>query len=487
MSSCALSVSSSVKQVWVAVGVLSSVVAQGVVVGYSSPLLAELRARGGFQLDLHRASLLSSILGPAVLVGQITSGVLMDVIGRRSTFLVAQIPGVVGWLLIYFCQSYSVLLTGRLFTGVSTGLVSMLSVVVLGEYTDPKQRGVYLSLKMACFNLGFTISHNVLGLLYWRTIALVAVVPYVVTAVVFYTSPESPAWLATKQKYDKCRNNFFLIRRRTGRSIWEVEEMIAAQKEQQSLVIKNSTIFQKLMCYFKKFTQKDFLKPLVLLVFSIVQLEACGRHFFSAYAANIMSDITGPGADYNKYIVIIDVLTTVAAFAAVPLMRVMNRRTLLFSSGVSSLLALFPTCIFLYLISNERLSRDYQLVPISLLSLYFFLVNIGCSAVTMAVKGELFPVRHRGAALVSGAFILFILLSISFHFTLFSLFYLNVYGTFALCGVIMASTLVGMYVMLPETKDRTLQEVEDYFHNGRYGVTRLAREDHLTIITQKDG
>jgi facilitated trehalose transporter len=76
------------------------------------------------------AASLSSLSTP---LGCILGGYLMDLLGRRTTLLLLEVPLIAGWLLIAFAGSVPQIYAGRLLVGLGSGLVGAPARVYTGE------------------------------------------------------------------------------------------------------------------------------------------------------------------------------------------------------------------------------------------------------------------------------------------------------------------------------------------------------------------
>lgn len=73
---------------------------------------------------------LSSITTP---IGCILSGYLMDLIGRKRTLIITEIPLILGWLLISTSTTVETIYVGRLLVGLGSGMVGAPARVYTGE------------------------------------------------------------------------------------------------------------------------------------------------------------------------------------------------------------------------------------------------------------------------------------------------------------------------------------------------------------------
>lgn len=419
----------------------------------------------------------ASSVGLSAMLGFFISSFLMDWYGRKLAYALVILPGTIGWATIYFAADFTTLMAGRVLGGITSGATVTLGAVVIGEYTSPEHRGMFLNLKTAAVCFGNTVVH-VLGHYYhWRTVALSALVPQVLAFLNVCTWPESPAWLASKKLYDKSEKAFIWLRGSSEEGIHEHHQLVKAQKER--MTNQKQSIVNKLVEFFKKFGRKDFLKPCVIIVFGAVLVEACGRHVFPAYASVIVGEISGDTTQSFLYTICLDLIITASAVSSSVLVKMMKRRTLLFISGLTSLVVLSCVCIYLFLVHKTIVSNTHTWVPISMLILYFILVNLGCTPIPYGFLGEVFPLAHRGAGSAVSGITLSILLMLPLKITPYLLSSVGLHGTFTVFGAAMIISLLALYFILPETKDRTLQEIEDYFNYGRF-------RDHKSLVDDGD-
>lgn len=277
----------------------------------------------------------------------------MNSYGRKIAHALIVLPAIIGWLCIHFANGIPALMIGRILGGVTAGGTVSLGAIVIGEYSSPVYRGMFLNLKTACTCFGSMLVH-ILGHYYdWQTVALQAVMPHVLSLMIIYTWPESPAWLASKQQFQRSEKSFYWLRGKSEASNREMEALIKAQMELSSLQNTKLTFMEGVLEFFKKFTKKDFVKPLMLVVVGAILLEMCGRHIFPAYALQIIGQITGNKSQSFHYTLCVDIIITASAVSSSLLVKVMKRRTLLFSTGYAGFIVLMIVCSYLFLISQD--------------------------------------------------------------------------------------------------------------------------------------
>ncbi|XP_045456641.1 facilitated trehalose transporter Tret1-like [Melitaea cinxia] len=468
-------------QTWAVMGVLLNMLGQGMVLSFPTVLLPALSLPDSeIKADIYVASWLASVIGIAGIPGFLMSSFLMDIYGRKLAHGVVLIPGILGWLLIYFAKNITVLIIGRSLCGFAASATVCLGAVVIGEYTSPGNRGMFLNLKTTAVCVGNMVVH-IFGHFYsYKIVALIALIPLFLSLIIILTWPESPAWLASRKRFDESEKAFYWLRGKSVKSTRELEEMIRAQKERNEYPSAKS-MPAKFLDFFRKFTKRDFIKPVMIIFFSAVLLESCGRHIFPAYALQIIGEVTESKSQSFYFTLGIDSIISISAMFSSALVKIMKRRRLLFGSGFAAVIVLFSVCLYLYLSANGYIAKDKSWIAIALFSLYFILSNLGCTPIPLALLGEIFPLAHRGAgSAVAGVFLSLAVMA-GMQVTPFLLVSLKVYGTFAVFGLVMGVALIALYFILPETKDRTLQEIEDYFNFGRYRDDVIENDDEVKM------
>ncbi|XP_026731235.1 facilitated trehalose transporter Tret1-like isoform X1 [Trichoplusia ni] len=470
-------------QTWTMSAVLINMFGQGMVLSYTSSLLPGLNHPDSpIKIDLNTGSWLGSIVGVSGIPGFLLSSVLMDRLGRKATHFIIVLPGVVGWLLIYFANNVKAIMIGRFLGGLSSlGTVS-LGAVVIGEYTCPKYRGVFLYLKNAAVCLGAMFTHIISRFLHWRTITLVGLIPMLIALTIIYTWPESPAWLISRKQYDRSKEAFLWLRGDSEASKKELAETINAQKERMRTANRKITLSFLIKDFFRKFTRKDFVKPLNIMILAALVLEMSGRHVFPAYAPLIMAAITGESTQSFYYTLALDLIITVASLFASILVKLMSRRKLLFTTGFSAFGVLTLVCLNLFLTSQDIIANR-PLTSVSMLVVYFIFANLGCAPIPLALAGEVFPLAHRGVGSAVTGLWISVCLIIGLKSTPHLIVSISVSGFFAVYGLVMGTSLVILYFVMPETKDKTLQEIENFFNHGTFTVLDIVEEaEELEMI-----
>ncbi|XP_048487250.1 facilitated trehalose transporter Tret1-like [Plutella xylostella] len=459
-----------VNQSWVALATLLCHFSTGFIISFPSSLLPALRAEDSpIKVDLSTASWLASAAHSAMIVGDVAAIYSLHRLGRKWSHALSILPAVLGWLLVYLAADVSTIMVGRILTGISTLASFIAGTCAISEYTSPEVRGLVFSLKTSSFVVGGLVMH-VLGMYFcWRTVALFSMIPLLVSLGVTCMWTESPAWLLVRGDHRRSEEAFHWLRGSGERAVREFQAMLQAQTERDQNTTKRGSFKEKLVHYRDFYTQKEFLKPLFLGCVLMVCMETSGRHIIPAFSGTIMAEILPEiNASYASiYVLSFDVIALVGNGILCVIIKIFNRRTLLFVSGSLSILTLLSLSGYGYLV-RAGVAENRPWLSLSLLIGYIIVANTGIVSLPLVIRGELFPLAYResatGISSIFSTFLVFLVLKC----TLLLFAYISVLGTFALFAVLLLISLVYLYYNLPETRNKTMQEIEDYFKYGRF-------------------
>ena len=156
----------------------------------------------GATLD-EMGALQSALLIGAVL-GALAAGRLSDRFGRRAAVIVATLPSILGWTIVYYMPAFSLAsIVGRALAGASVGAMSAAAPLLLGEGAAKDGRGAHAILPTMAVAKGILIMY-VASLtpepLQWRHFAALAAVANVFAfASTFIATVESPRWYLSRE------------------------------------------------------------------------------------------------------------------------------------------------------------------------------------------------------------------------------------------------------------------------------------------------
>ncbi|CAK1595617.1 unnamed protein product [Parnassius mnemosyne] len=492
-----------IKQAFVVAGAALNIVGHGCAHGYPAVLFTQLRSDGGpVTLTDHDTSWIASVVGLMGIVGNFISPVLMTRFGRQKAHIISTIPALLGWIVFVIGNSVPAFLLARLLHGLALGLRTPLAAILVAEYTEPKYRGAFLGTFAISLGLGILLSHVWGAHLTWKMTATVCSMFPLIAMAIISLSPESPSWLVSKSKFDEARKAFRWLRGNADDQNEELEAMIEAQKRE--IVTKHNTIkvvkrfkwkrvlqpaIDTLKNVIKIFKKKEFYKPSIIAISMLLVFEFGGAHMVPAYGNLILQAVLDKKdpKDVTWQFTIIDLLRTICALLAIFLLKWFKRRTILFTSGIMTVFSLSTVSVFVYLRKAEVLTNSWLLdvVPMCLMILYTLTFCLGLVPLNWVICGEVFPLAYRsmGSTLSTSFLTPAFLVSMKTAPHLYTS--IGVEGAFLVYSAILTIGLLIMYVLLPETKDRTLQDIEESF-KGKNNVdletqTNLIERENITV------
>ncbi|XP_075987360.1 facilitated trehalose transporter Tret1-like [Anticarsia gemmatalis] len=452
------------KQCFVTAAVGSNIIGHGCVIGYPAILLPQL-SRPDTEIVLSKsvASWIAAVLGITQLIGSFITPPIMERYGRRIAHLAVTLPVLIGWFITIMATGYEGLLIGRILQGLSIGMLSPLRSVLIGEYASPKNRGAFLTTVSLTQAFGILFVHLLGSLISWQQTALVCVFFSFVSLVMTIYSPESPSWLAARSRYDECREVFHWLR--GDEEDDELEEMIHAR-----MMFEKARLTQKIGRKPNKVKQamitaqkREFYKPIILMIHAYVMVQFAGGTTMAAYSTTIITLIMGPNVNPHFWMIFLDTQRFISNSVAVFIIQKMKRRTVMFLTGGLCVISQLLIAAYVYCRDNNLLPYDAVWIPALLINLQFFTVATGMLPLPNVIGGEVFPLEYRSI----GGSISLATMSASFFAVLKTFPSLidavGIVGTYSIYAGLLTYCLTVISILLPETKGKTLQQIEDEF------------------------
>lgn len=399
----------------------------------------------------------------ALFFGNLISGYLMEKLGRRNSLVVLSLFFTAGWVVIGLAWNIYLILLGRFITGLCQGWLGPLGSVYVSEISTPTYRGLFLASLSLAIAFGVLMSHLFGTLLHWSTASVLCGLFPLTAGIILYFAPESPTWLAAQNRTEECVNSFKWYRGIKLSTQSELDKMLAAQADKDQTKSKMTMLKANIK-------KPEFYKPLVIMTVFFIMTQLTGVNVISAYTPEIMSALIGNNKNSYTAMLIIDILRCVCLFAACVLLKRNGRRPMALISGIFTSLTLIVLAIYMYSVGDNHLS---PVVTLGLMTIYMIVSNLGVVPLPWNMVGELFATETRGL----GSGISVMMTSVAYFATIKTapgMFQcIGHSGTYLFYGL---STLLGtvyLFFYLPETRGKTLMQIEEYF---RYGKKRKRKE-----------
>lgn len=394
--------------------------------------------------------------------------ILAAYIGRKPSFIFVTVVTVIAFTTFYTSSNTTQLLISQAMESCLGVSLVTIGTMVLTEYTSPKYRGFFLTFKSATFSWGIWVSNAIGTFFHWKNIGLVKLVLSVYPLIVVLFWPESPYWLASNGKLEKSAQAHRWLKGSTQDSELELKRLLSTQNKVETDSKYNTTLKGILV---KEVYKSTLLCMCVLWLYTFSGKLACGF-----YSLDIIKKMTSSESTAYTGMLILDGTTVLGMYIGTILSRFLKRRTLFLFSSCIGIGTLFILSLYVYLLSLSMLPENWY-VSISLLSVYSMGIGCGPMIMSSSLYAELLPLKCRSLAICIVVSSDKLIMGSVTHLTPIVIRQLGLHTAF-LCFGVSSSICIGLlYIYMPETKDKSLQEISDTIK----GVKALEEENKLNL------
>lgn len=279
--------------------------------------------------------------------------------------------------------------------------------------------------------------------------------------------PESPRWYMKKGRTRDAYNSLCRLRKTPLQAARDLYYMYAQLQVEASLVKKTNNYARR---FGELFTVARNRRALIASFVVMMSQQMCGINVISYYSSSVFSEA---GASVLASLVFsfgFGAINFVFAFPAVRMIDQFGRRSLLLSTFPLMMLMLIGTSLCIHFIPTDSSAH------LGVLALFVYLFAVvyspGAGPVPFTYSAEVFPLSHREVGMS------WAVASINFWGTVLSLTFFRIVAAFSLQGAfgfyaglnVLSYCLI--YCFMPETKKRTLEELDYVFGVPLWAFTR---------------
>ncbi|OCT45448.1 High-affinity glucose transporter [Cladophialophora carrionii] len=469
------------------------------------PRVSETASGAGFWKGF-----MTAMIELGALIGAFNQGWIAEKISRKYSICVAVSIFVVGSVLQTAAQNYAMLVVGRLIGGVGVGMLSMVVPMYIAEVSPPEIRGTLLVLEEFSIVFGIICA-------YWLTFGtryinsqwsfrlpfLLQIIPAIVLGIAVLFIPFSPRWLVSKGRDREALAALVKLRRvpaddpRLQAEWYDIRAEVAfhkevAQKRHPELGLQGrrsrlSAIKLELTAYADCFRQGYWRRTMVGIGLMFFQ-QFVGINALIYYSPSLFESMN---VTYNMRLVLSGVLNVtqlVGVSTSLYTMDRFGRRPLLLIGSVFMTVshAIIAVLVGLYY-GNWDDHKDKGWVAVAFLFLYMLAFGCTWGPVPWAMPSEIFPsfLRAKGVAWSTCSnwlnnFIIGLITPPLVQNT-------RGFGAYTFFAVFCALSFLWTWFCVPETRGRSLEDMDQVFGDRAAVSDRVRRKEILQELRQEGG
>ncbi len=429
----------------------------GMLFGYDTGVIsgALLFIKNAFDLSSTMQEIVVSAVLLGAVIGAAVGGALGDHFGRRKMIILAGILFTLSAIGTAVAPTVEVLIAGRIVVGIAIGIASFISPMYIAEISPARTRGSLVSINQLAVTIGIVVAYLVdYGLSEiqgWRYMFGLAAVPSTILVLAMWRMPLSPRWLMSYDMEDKARAVLQRVRgtQDVADEMKDIRDDLAKQKGGVEDLfhpsLRMALIVGVGLAVFQQITGINTVIYYAPTIFEFAGFQTAG---FSILAT------AGVG-----------MVNVVFTIVAIRLMDKVGRRPLLLIGVAGQIVGLVILGVAFQL---HQLTALVGYIAIISLAIYVGSFAIGLGPVFWLMISEIYPQKVRGAAMSIATIAnwsLNLLVAVTFLTLVEALGRPETFWLYAAIGVV---AWVFIYRLVPETKGRSLEDIEEHWRQGKH-------------------
>lgn len=449
----------------------------GYSLGYSSPALPDLKTSDpdtSFNETTHQ-DIFSALIPIGGLTGAVFGGWLVDLLGRKLALMLTTLPFTFGWLLIVLSRATNgvafrpIIYVGRFLTGVGCGYASVCVPLIISESSPSSLRGFFSAFTQLAVTIGIFLVYAIGALevvtYYWLALVPLMILPFYV--ILMIPLRDTPCWLVSKGR--RLQAGISLLWLRGNRcNIVKEQKLI-----ERSIDTSNDVGLLRGLLELRK---KANFHPLLISIALMLFQQFSGINAIIFYSEEIVERIGGISNPRVVSTLAVGGVQVIATIFGVILADLAGRRKLLIV-GALTMSASMATLGLYYFFNSEPFCNPDEdsskckdnLTWLAIVSLMVYIIgfSIAWGALPWVITSEIIPLEIRGVGVGIATFINWTSAAIVTGTFKEYVKPVKIWGAFWSFSVVMLLAFFFTLVFVPETKGKTLEEVEKLFKKTR--------------------
>ncbi|OOG42512.1 sugar porter family MFS transporter [Rhodanobacter sp. C05] len=401
-----------------------------------------------FQISDHMIEWIVSSMMLGAAIGALGAGWMSATLGRKRSLILGGVLFVAGSLLSGMAWSPQTLVAARLILGLAIGVATFTAPLYLAEVAEEHIRGAMISLYQLMITIGilvaflsdtaFSYSGN------WRWMLGIIAIPGILFLLGLFLLPDSPRWLMMRGRKQEATDVLQKLRGDAGhvaREVADIEEQLKMPQRGWHLFLEN----------------RNFRRSVGLGVLLQVMQQFTGMNVVMYYAPRIFQDMGYATSAQMWFTAVVGLTNVLATFIAIGLVDRWGRKPILYTgfSVMAVGLGLVGTMMHLGIATHGE-----QIFTVAMLLTFIVGFAMSAGPLIWALCSEVQPLKGRDFGIGCSTFTNWVANMIVGATFLTLLNGIGNAATFWLYAALNLVFLVITFVLIPETKNVSLEQIE---------------------------
>lgn len=401
-----------------------------------------------FQISDHMIEWIVSSMMLGAAIGALGAGWMSATLGRKRSLILGGVLFVAGSLLSGAAWSPATLIAARVILGLAIGVATFTAPLYLAEVAEEHIRGAMISLYQLMITIGilvaflsdtaFSYSGN------WRWMLGIIAVPGILFLLGLFLLPDSPRWLMMRGRKQEATDVLQKLRGDAGhvaREVADIEEQLKTPQRGWHLFLEN----------------RNFRRSVGLGVLLQVMQQFTGMNVVMYYAPRIFQDMGYATSAQMWFTAVVGLTNVLATFIAIGLVDRWGRKPILYTgfSVMAVGLGLVGTMMHLGIATHGE-----QIFTVAMLLTFIVGFAMSAGPLIWALCSEVQPLKGRDFGIGCSTFTNWVANMIVGATFLTLLNGIGNAATFWLYAALNLVFLVITFVLIPETKNVSLEQIE---------------------------
>lgn len=376
-------------------------------------------------------------------IGALFGAIPTNKLGRKTTLIWIGVLYSVSAIGSAFATDPIMFAVFRFIGGLGVGVSTIAAPAYISEIAPAKDRGKLVGLYQFNIVFGILVAFgsnfmlNDIGENDWRWMVGVEAFPAIIYTLLIFNLPKSPRWLLIKKKYEEAEEVIKIISPNENS-----ENLIQKIKNELNNTVTNDNIFIK-----------KYRFPLILAFLIAFFNQFSGINALLYYAPRILTEAGLEESSALLSSIGVGITNMLFTLFGIYLIDKVGRKQLMYIGSIGYIISLSLVSLSFFF------NWDGAYMPIFLFS-FIAAHAIGQGTVIWVFISEIFPNHLRSSGQAFGSSVHWVLAAVIPSFIPFLFTSIGASTVFAIFAIMMVFQLLFVFLLMPETKGKTLEELQ---------------------------